>query len=238
MHCPDNIQPMNQKTVCHGYYPVYVDLKEKKVVVVGGGTVAERKVEGLLMAQAQVSLISPEITKALEEMRSQGLIDHVARKFVREDLNGAWLVIASTDDPAVQKDVYEESTARGIFCNVVDQPEYCSFIVPSMVRRGDLCIAISTGGKSPALAQRLRKELEKDIGPFYSGYVSLLGALRHLILKSSNDPETKKRLCQSLAEPKVTAWVRDDEWDLVKEWAGSLCGREGENIVLDLKCRI
>ncbi len=223
---------MKQKISSRSYYPLSVDLRNKKVVVVGGGGVAERKVQGLLSAGAHVKLVSPEVTEALGEMASDGLIDHVARAFVPEDLDRAWLVIAATDDTEVQELVYKEALSQRIFCNVVDLPEFCSFIVPSVVRRGDLCLSISTGGKSPALAQRLRKELEQSLGSFYGDYVSLLGELRQLIIKSYGDPVTRKDLCQSLADPEVMTWVREGEWDRVERWAVSLCGKEAADMVL------
>ncbi|MCD4755129.1 MAG: bifunctional precorrin-2 dehydrogenase/sirohydrochlorin ferrochelatase [Deltaproteobacteria bacterium] len=224
---------MKQKNSSRSYYPLSVDLRNKKVVVVGGGSVAERKVQGLLSANTQVKLVSPEVTEALKKMASDGLIDHTARAFVPEDLDKAWLVIAATDDTEVQELVYNEALSQRIFCNVVDLPEFCSFIVPSVVRRGDLCLSISTGGRSPALAQHLRKELEQSLGSFYGDYVSLLGELRQLIIKSFGDPVTRKDLCQSLADPEVIAWVREGEWDRVERWAVSLCGEEAGNIVLN-----
>jgi precorrin-2 dehydrogenase/sirohydrochlorin ferrochelatase len=223
---------MKQKISSRSYYPLSVDLRNKKVVVVGGGGVAERKVQGLLSAGAQVKLVSPEVTETLGKMASDGLIDHVARAFVPEDLDKVWLVIAATDDTEVQELVYNEALSQRIFCNVVDLPEFCSFIVPSVVRRGDLCLSISTGGKSPVLAQRLRKELEQSLGSFYGDYVSLLGELRQLIIKSYGDPVTRKDLCQSLADPEVMAWVREGEWARVERWAVSICGKEAANIVL------
>ncbi len=228
----DIIQFMKQKNSSRSYYPLSVDLRNKKVVVVGGGGVAERKVQGLLSAGAHVKLVSPEVTEALGKMAADGLIHHVARAFVPEDLDKAWLVIAATDDTEVQELVYKEALSQRIFCNVVDLPEFCSFIVPSVVRRGDLCLSISTGGKSPALAQHLRKELEQSLGSFYGDYVSLLGELRQLIIKSYEDPVTRKDLCQSLADPEVMAWVREGEWARVERWAVSICGKEAANIVL------
>jgi len=224
---------MKQKNFSRSYYPLFVDLRNKKVVVVGGGSVAERKVQGLLSADAHIKLVSPEVTEALKKMASDGLIHHVARAFVPEDLDKAWLVIAATDDTEVQELVYKEALSQRIFCNVVDLPEFCSFIVPSIIRRGDLCLSISTGGMSPALAQRLRKELEQSLGSFYGDYVSLLGELRQFIIKSYEDPVTRKDLCQSLADPEVMAWVRESEWTRVERWAVSLCGEKAGNIVLN-----
>lgn len=235
LHLLDIIQSMKQKISTHSYYPLLLDLKNKKVVVVGGGGVAERKVLGLLSAGALVKLVSPKATETLVEMASDGLIDHMAKTFIPEDLDGAWLVISATDDSDVQELVYKEALSKRIFCNVVDQPEFCSFIVPSIVRRGNLCLSISTGGSCPALAQRLRKELGQSIGPFYGDYVSLLGGLRQLIIRSNEDPVTRKELCHSLADPEVMAWVENGEWDRVEKWAVSLCGNEAINIVLNFR---
>jgi precorrin-2 dehydrogenase/sirohydrochlorin ferrochelatase len=235
LHLLDIIQSMKQKISCHSYYPLFVDLRNKKVVVVGGGGVAERKVQGLLSAGAHVKLVSPEATETLMEMASDGLIDYVAKAFVPEDLDKAWLVIAATDDSGVQELVYKEALSQRIFCNIVDLPEFCSFIVPSIVRRGDLCLSISTGGRCPALAQRLRKEIEQSLGFFYGDYVSLLGELRQLVIKSYEDPVTRKELCHSLTAPEVMDWVRDGEWDRVEKWAVSLCGEKAGNIVLNFR---
>jgi precorrin-2 dehydrogenase/sirohydrochlorin ferrochelatase len=226
---------MKQNTSCQDYYPLFLDLKNKKVVVVGGGGVAERKVQGLLSAGARVRLVSPDVTRALGEMASNGLIDYVPRSFAPEDLDMAWLVVAATDDTDVQEIVYKEALSKRVFCNVADQPELCSFIVPSVVRRGDLCLSISTGGRSPALAQRLRREFEQSLGSFYGDYVSLLGELRQLILRSHRDPVTRKELCQSLADPDVMAWVRDGEWNKVERWAVSLCDTEAADIVSNFR---
>ncbi len=213
------------------YYPLFVNLKGRRVVVVGGGNVAERKVKGLLGTGALITVISPEVTDGLGKLASSGEVIHIDSAFNPEELEGAWLVIAATDDPEVQRLVYKEATRRNIFCNTVDQPELCSFIVPSIVRRGDLSIAISTGGKSPALARRLRQELETVYGKTYSVYVSLLGALRGLIVGNIPDASERKRLCQALAAPEVADWIEKGLWKKVADWAVSLCGEEAKKIV-------
>lgn len=228
---PAILLPMNKKLPAHRYYPLFVDLTDRKVVVVGGGNVAERKVAGLLDARAVVIVVSPEATPGLKDLASRELIGWKARPFVPDDLEAAWLVIAATDDQAAQRIVHAEAERRGIFCNTVDQPDLCSFIVPSLVRRGDLCVAISTAGKSPALARRLRREFEQSFGPYYTPYVALLGELRQLILESFPAPETRKNRCLSLADPEVMTWLAEDEWDRVQEWAVALCGEDAASIV-------
>jgi len=200
--------------------------------VVGGGEVAERKVVGLLQAQALVLVVSPDLTAALKEMADKGEVQWIMRHFEPGDLEGAWLVIASTDDPVVQKAVYAEAQRRRIFCNTVDLPALCSFIVPSSVRRGDLCVAISTGGKSPALARRLRREFEQVLGPWYSDYVSFLGDLRGMVLSACDEPDARRRLCMALAAPEVMTWMEEGDWDRLESWAVSLCG-EGACSVVD-----
>src|SRR5216684_7569246 len=145
--------------------PIFVKLQGRLVVMVGGGTVAEGKLQGLLVAGARVRVIAPEITRGIAEMVDQGTIEWRAQEFERNDLDGAHLVIAATSAFGVNETVYREADARGILCNAVDDIDHCHFYYGSVVQRGDLQIAISTNGKSPALAQRLRKELEQQFGP-------------------------------------------------------------------------
>ncbi|MHB9024823.1 MAG: precorrin-2 dehydrogenase/sirohydrochlorin ferrochelatase family protein [Armatimonadota bacterium] len=154
------------------YYPVFLDLRGKRCVVIGGGKVAKRKVDGLLEAGAEVVVIAPRISAMPDGVQV------IQREYTPSDLDGAMLVIASTDDPGVNDAIFREATARGIWVNVVDVPENCSFILPSVVRRGALRIAISTGGASPALAKRLRKSLEQQFGEEYGALVDLLWRLR------------------------------------------------------------
>lgn len=143
-----------------GYYPVFLNLKGRRVIVVGGGEVAERKVLPLLEAGARVTAIAPEVTPGLASLAHDGALELQVRPYERGDLAGADLALAATSDPQTNLAVAEEALARRIWVNVVDTPMLCSFIVPAVVRRGDLSLAISTGGKSPALARRLREELE------------------------------------------------------------------------------
>ncbi len=226
----DILRPMNREAEkrtmeTYSYYPLFANIKGKKVVVIGGGNVAERKVQPLVAAGADVLLVSPELTEGIRRMASEGILTVKERGFEPDDLDDAWLVISATDDPDVQKEVVSETERRHIFCNVVDIPDMCSFIVPSMVRRGDLCIAISTAGRSPAVAKRIRKEMEKEYPVIWGLYIELLGRLREFILESSADPEEKKRLCTSLAKRDVLDWLVDDDWESIIEWAENTCGQ-------------
>lgn len=160
------------------YYPVFLRLEGRKCLVVGGGEVAERKVSSLLESGARVRVVSPHLTPALRERQARGEIEVGLRPFEAADLEGIFLVIAATSEPEVNEKVAREAGRRGILVNVVDSPELCDFIVPSVVRRGDLVVAISTGGHSPALARRLREEMERYFGPEYAHLLALISQVR------------------------------------------------------------
>jgi siroheme synthase-like protein len=160
------------------YYPIMLDVKGKRCVVIGGGQVALRKAQSLLECGAAVEVISPELCPGLEELASNGSVKAVLRPYRRGDIKGAALVIAAADDGEVNKSVSQEAAESGIPVNVVDVPNLSSFIVPSSLRRGDLTIAVSTNGKSPALARRIRAEMEESMGEEYSLLASLAEEVR------------------------------------------------------------
>lgn len=160
------------------YYPVYLDLRGRPVTVVGGGEVAEEKVGGLLAAGARVKVVAPELSPELLRLRDAGLLAWVPRSYRRGDLAGAFLVLAERSNPETHAAIFSEAEQRGIFANVQDDVPYCSFIAPSIVRRGDLTVAISTRGHAPVLAVRLRQDLEKRLGPEYARFLSLAGSVR------------------------------------------------------------
>lgn len=144
------------------YYPVCLNVKERRCAVIGGGAVAERKVQGLLECGALITLISPQLTAVLGDLASRGLITWEDREYKAGDLEGSFLAIAATDNPEVNKGVAWEAERLGVLLNVVDATELCTFITPAVVRRGEVSFAISTGGLSPALARRLREETEES----------------------------------------------------------------------------
>ncbi|HLQ76041.1 MAG TPA: bifunctional precorrin-2 dehydrogenase/sirohydrochlorin ferrochelatase, partial [Terriglobia bacterium] len=139
------------------FYPVFIRLENRPVLVVGGGEVAERKVDSLLEAGATVTVVSPEATRQLREHADSGRITLQRRGFTPSDMDSASLVITATDDPATQREVVSIARAKGVLINTVDKPELCDFILPAILRRGDVTLAISTSGKSPALAANLRE---------------------------------------------------------------------------------
>ena len=183
-------------------FPMFVKLAGRRCLVVGGGPIAEKKVEGLLASRATVVVIALEVTdKIAAWAREQRLVWH-AREFQPSDLDGSFLVIAATGVDAVNKSVFREADARGILCNAVDEPDRCHFYYPAVVRRGPLQIAISTGGLSPSLASRLRQELEEQFGPEYERWIAELGMLRHKAFAGRTDPRRRTRLLQRLASRK------------------------------------
>ena len=180
-------------------FPMFVKLEGRPVVVVGGGLIAEGKIPALLDAGARVRVIAPQATQAIAEWNEQSKLEWRGKKFETGDLDGAFLAVAATSAPGVNETVYREAERRGILCNAVDDMQHCHFYYGSVVQRGDLQIAISTNGKSPALAQRMRKELEAQFGPEYEQWLEWLGAARELLRADSSDPESTKLFLHHLA---------------------------------------
>ncbi|MGA7624105.1 MAG: bifunctional precorrin-2 dehydrogenase/sirohydrochlorin ferrochelatase [Candidatus Acidiferrales bacterium] len=180
-------------------FPMFVKLRDRLCIVVGGGEVAAAKIPGLIAAQAKIRVIAPEVNQQITGRVREGLVEWRRKQFESGDLADAYLVVAATNVPDVNHEVYGEAEARGILCNAVDDPEYCHFYYPSVVRRGELQIAISTEGLSPALAQRLRRELEAQFGPEYEPWLRWLGAVRKFLRSTKDDSEGTKQLLHELA---------------------------------------
>jgi precorrin-2 dehydrogenase / sirohydrochlorin ferrochelatase len=142
------------------YYPIFLDLTGRRCIVIGGGGVAERKIEGLLAAGAEITVVSPEISEGLRRLLAQRSINHMPRKYEHGDLAGYALAFVATDDPATAATVFSEARASGIWVNCADVPSCCDFILPAVIRRGELAVAISSGGASPAATRAIREELE------------------------------------------------------------------------------
>ena len=190
------------------YFPVFLDLKEKRCIVVGGGAVAERKVKNLLKAGARVKVISPELTAPLSRLRDEKKISHLSRSYRRKDLEGALLAIAATNDRTINERVFREATANRIPVNVVDDPAHSSFIVPSIVHKKDLLVAVSTSGRSPALARLLRQKLEREIGPEYPRFLSLLGRVRKKVLSRGLGQRENQRIFRRLVKDDLLPLIR------------------------------
>jgi precorrin-2 dehydrogenase / sirohydrochlorin ferrochelatase len=193
------------------YYPVNLDMTNKRCVVVGGGDVAERKVERLLECGAQVTVVSKSLTPALKARKKTGQMDHIDRDYEDQALDGAFMVIGATNRNDVNERVSKEAMARGLLVNIVDDPDRCNFILPSLVQQGDLSIAISTGGKSPALAKKLRKELEKQYGPEYQTLLVIMGILRKRILAGDQRAADNKAVFEDLVHSDILQAIREKD---------------------------
>ena len=180
-------------------FPMFVKLAGRRCVVVGGGPVAESKIESLLRTGAQVTVVSPALTDRLERMERQDLFGWARGRFEPSHLDGAYLVIAATSHDATNEAVYREADRRGILCNAVDEPRRCHFYFPAVVQRGALQVAISTAGLSPSLAQRLRKDLEAQFGPVYGEWLVWLGKVREALMARNVSFATRRRLLAHLA---------------------------------------
>lgn len=190
------------------YFPLFFDLRDRNCLVVGGGRVAERKVRSLRRAGAAVTVVSPRLTAGLERLSREKRIDHRPRPYRRGDLKKACLAVAATDDPAANEKVFREASALRIPVNTVDDPARCTFIVPSVVCRGDLLIAISTGGRSPALAKALRRRLEEEIGPEYPELLRLIGTVRRKMIALGRGPGNSRAVYRRLLQKDVARMVR------------------------------
>jgi precorrin-2 dehydrogenase/sirohydrochlorin ferrochelatase len=160
------------------YYPINLQISHQPCVVVGGGSVAERKVAGLLAAGGTVTVLSPDLTRNLAALVEEKKITHVARTYQQGDVKGYFIVICATDNSSINQLIAEEGRNLGALVNVADAPELGNFSVPSQIAHGDLLLTISTGGKSPALAKKLREELEEQYGPEYGTYLDLVAKAR------------------------------------------------------------
>jgi precorrin-2 dehydrogenase/sirohydrochlorin ferrochelatase len=192
-------------------YPVFVRLEDRHCLVVGGGAVGERKVLDLLEAGARVTVVSPELTPVLADLAAKGELFHLQGDFQEEQAQGMALVIGATDDMEVNAQVSAAAQVRNIWVNIVDQPDLCTFIVPAQVRRGELTLAISTGGASPALARKIREELERHFGPEYGPYLALMQAIRARVLEARRgDPENAVLFKRLVDSPLLPALSRGD----------------------------
>jgi len=178
---------------------MFMKFEGRQCLVVGGGKVGEPKISGLLDTGARIRVVSLDATPVVREWAREGKIELDLRAFSSDDLDGAFVAVVATSSRTLNERVYREAQKRGVLCNVVDVPDLCDFFYPSIVRRGDLQIAVSTGGKSPSLAQKIRIQLEKQFGPGYAAWVAELGRTRQLILASDLDKERKLDLLHSLA---------------------------------------
>jgi precorrin-2 dehydrogenase / sirohydrochlorin ferrochelatase len=195
-------------------FPMFVKLEGRSCLVVGAGSVGEPKIGSLIAAGASVRVIAPRGTAAVVLWAREGAITWEPRAFEVADLEGIFLVIAATSSRDVNATIFHEARQRNILCNAVDDPEYCDFYYPAVVRRGDLQLAISTNGHSPALAQRIRRELEMQFGPEYGEWLEGLGNIRKQLFASNIDPEDRRHLLHELASREAFVKAQSAGFDI------------------------
>jgi len=180
-------------------FPLFLKLRGRRCVIVGGGKISEGKIAGLLSTGAKIRVVSPEVTQQIAKWRRDRRVRWAKRKFRKTDLAGAYMVIAATSSIGVHRAIYREARRRGVLCNIVDVPELCDFYYGSVLQRGDLQIAISTAGASPSLAKRLRKKFEKEFGEEYGEWLKSLAKEREKIRRGSASANEKLRLLEKVA---------------------------------------
>ena len=210
------------------YYPLLLDVSRRRCVVVGGGSVAERKVERLLACGACVEVVGKRLTPMLAALAGEGRIVHDDTDYEQPLIRGAFLVIGATDSDTVNGRIAADARALGIPVNIVDEPARCDFILPSIVERGDLVIAVSTSGKSPALAKKLRTELETSYGQEYAVLLQIMGELREKIIACRRPSAENRGLFEAVVSSRILDHIRAGRWKEVKSVIKELTGIEME----------
>src|SRR4051812_10075255 len=191
------------------YYPIYLDIEERNVVIVGGGNVCARKAETMMKYGARVTIVSPEFTDEIEQWARDGALAIKRKPYETADIEGANIVIASTDDQRVNEQIAADCRARRIPVNVVDVTPLCEFIVPAIIEKGSIQIAVSTGGKSPALARTLKEDLQRAIGPEYAEVNDVLGSLREEAKKVLPTDVDRKRFFDAIIANGILDMLRE-----------------------------
>jgi precorrin-2 dehydrogenase/sirohydrochlorin ferrochelatase len=191
------------------YYPIHLDIQNRNCLVVGGGGVGTRKVVTLLNCGAKVTVVSPNISEQLRDLAESPSLTLKQRPYRSDDLEGMFLVIGATDDETLNRQISRDAEQRSTLCNIADRPEICNFILPSIVQRDDLIITISTSGRSPALAKKLRQTLEARFGEEYGVFLRLMGGIRKKLLEQSHAPEAHKPIFEQLINSDLTALIKE-----------------------------
>lgn len=198
-------------------FPITLELSQQHCLVVGGGKVASRKVMGLLDCGARVTVVSPQIAPEMAALAETEQISLALRPFNDQDVDGCFLVFAATDNEKVNIRVSEICRNRGVLVNVVDVPELCSFYVPAVVRQGPLSIAISTEGRSPLLARRIREQLEEQFDDAYADYIEMLGEARDIVKKQIPEETVRRKVFTALTDLPLLPYIRNGQQDVAKE---------------------
>jgi precorrin-2 dehydrogenase/sirohydrochlorin ferrochelatase len=207
------------------YYPIFLDIEGFPCVVIGGGSVAEQKVRQALAAGAKVCVISPRLTHTLKKWAQEGRFEYKKRLYRRGNLRGARLAFAATNDSKIHAEILKEARGKYVWLNAVDDPEHCDFVVPSTVHRGNLTLAISTNGLSPALSKKIRKDLENQFGPEYEIFLQLLGTLRKRRLPEGADGKIRSERLSALVNSPALDWIRKGDESSLDRMLKKLFGK-------------
>jgi len=210
------------------YYPIHLDITDRSCIVVGGGDVAERKVQRLLECGGHVIVIAKALTPALETMTKEGRIHWIDDIYSEAYIRNAFLVIGATDRTEINAKISADARKSGVMVNIVDDPEKCDFILPSVFQRGDLSIAVSTGGKSPALAKKLREDMENLYGPEYKTLLAILGKLRQKVKDKGQSYNENKRLFEAVVNSDILQFIREKNWNRVNKMIRDMTGEDIE----------
>jgi len=209
------------------YYPVNLDIKNRRCLVVGGGSVGGRKIKTLLECGAIVTVISPVVTLEIQSLADKGTINLKKRSYRTYDIDeNFFLVIGATDNDKLNRLIHKDAERFNMLCNIADRPEVCNFILPAIVHRGDLLIAVSTSGKSPAFAKKLRQRLEKEYGDEYAEFLELMGAIREKLLSAEHEPEAHKHLFEELISQGLVEMIKKGREDKIDALLVDLFGEE------------
>lgn len=208
------------------YYPVLLDVRDQRCIIVGAGAVGERKAVTLLNCRAKVELIGKILSSTLADLVKEHRVKYLGNQYNDFYLEEAFLVIAATDDSALNYRIAEDARRRGILYNTVDRPDLCSFIVPSIINRGDLIVAFSTSGKSPAFAKKLRMEFEEVFGKEYEVFLDLMGRIRERVLCKSQDSSKNRKIFEQLVYSPVLGWIKKGDVESLDNLLINLLGEE------------
>jgi siroheme synthase-like protein len=209
------------------YYPIFLDIEDRNVVIIGGGNVCARKAETMMNYGARVTVIAPEFTPEIEKWAEEGTLKIRRKRYEENDLDGANIVIASTDDESVNTRIAEDCRRRRIPVNVVDVTHLCEFIVPAIIEKGSIQIAVSTGGRSPALARTLKEDLQRAIGPEYDEVNQVLGSLREAAKKTLPTDADRKRFFDGIIAEGILDMLRNGKRREAYETIARACERAG-----------
>jgi precorrin-2 dehydrogenase len=206
------------------YYPIYLDMRGRNALVVGGGAVGSRKAKTLLKAGARVTVVSPQVTAAIQSLAETGELNWHARPYRASDMATMFLVFSATDDPDLNQCIEADAIRHHVLCNFADAPDRGHFILPSIVARGDLLVSISTSGKSPAVARRLRQEMEAYFGEEYAPFLRLMGAIREQLLARAHAPEDHRKVFDRLIDGGLLALVKSGDREGIDTLLQSVLG--------------